>query len=99
MSAPDRDLITTADAEADLLSIVLYGVQTWDRERSLEYVTAITKVFDLIHFPELGRRVANLGERMRFIRVRDHIVFNEHDERAVTILRILHGRMEPEFHL
>lgn len=97
MSAPKLILVTTTDADADLESIALYGMEMWDRERTLSYVTEIAKVLDsLARFPRLGRRGDDIGENVRLIRVRDHVVYYEHDAQAVTILRILHLRMNPE---
>lgn len=93
MSVPERSLVTTADADADLASIALYGIQTWDREQALRYVTEISAVFDsLTRFPRLGRPV---DTKVRSIPVRDHLVYYEADEQSVTILRVLHRRRDP----
>lgn len=97
MCAPERQLVTSADADADLLSIALSGVDTWGREQALRYLREIAAVFDsLARFPDLGRRGDALGENVRFIRARDHVVYYEYDEQVVTILHVLHARMNPE---
>lgn len=97
MSSHRVDVITTPEADDDLRSIALYGIDQWGHDRALDYTTEIAKVLNaLSRFPAMGRRVEDAGDaNLRFVRARDHVVYYETDERAVTVLRILHKRMSP----
>jgi toxin ParE1/3/4 len=100
MSARRRRLILTGPAQDDIRALVNLGVTTWGDERSARYHADLADVLaSLTSFPELGRPQVDKRAGIRSIAVNQHVVYYRHDEHTVTILRVLHGRMDATRHL
>ena len=97
MPAPRRALILTNPARDDLQSVAMFGAIAWGDETSSHYHAAIEEVFtSLLHFPELGRVWSDADPGVRFMAVGEHVIYYKADDDAITIIRILHRRMDPE---
>jgi toxin ParE1/3/4 len=95
MSAPNPQVVVTPDARADLTSIALYTAERWgDRQRDVYIERIVTAMYDLVRLPGRGRLSEDLGSGIRACAVEQHIVYYLASDREVTILRVLHSRMD-----
>ncbi len=94
MSARNSPVVTP-EAQADLTSIALYTAERWgNRQRDAYIERIVSAIYDLPRFPGRGRLRADLGDGVRAYPVEQHVVYYRADDQAVTILRILHSRMD-----
>lgn len=97
MSSPDRQLVISPDADQDLSDALLYSQQRWGRSRRTAYEADLFSAMrTLTRFPHLGRSRADILPNLRSHPVGEHVILYEVDEQTVTILRILHARMDIE---
>ena len=95
MSAPDLHVEFTVDAQADLTSIAFYTAERWGtRQRDAYIERIVTATHDLPQFPGRGRIREDLGEAVRALPVEQHVIYYRATDQAVTILRVLHSRMD-----
>jgi len=92
-------LIVTPEAEADITEILDYlrtkaGPSIAETYRS-RFLSAFRR---LKAFPNSGSRRAEIDETVRIAVVYPYIIFHEvnPDGSSLTVLRVLHGRMEVE---
>jgi len=87
-------------AEADLAKIADYTIETFGIEQARRYRDAFETCFgNLAKNPHLGRSAERLAPGLRRWEHGSHLVFYVEDERGVTIVRILHARMDAPRHL
>lgn len=48
----------------------------------------------LVQFPDLGERRDDLSKGLRGLSIEQHIIFCRVDDRAITVMRILHVKMD-----
>ena len=85
-------------AEADLLSIGVYTLRTWDEDQAIRYMDDLeTCCRMLADNPALGRACDNVRPGLRRIERGAHVVFYRKDARGILVSRI-HRRMLPERH-
>ncbi|MGH2561762.1 MAG: type II toxin-antitoxin system RelE/ParE family toxin [Thermomicrobiales bacterium] len=58
-----------------------------------------TALQEIANFPGLGRVHGALSGNVRSFPVRQHLVYYETDDSTVTILRVLHEKMDAARHL
>lgn len=86
----------STEAEADLIDIWVYSLCEWDAERADKYVDDLEAAMRLLERnPNLGRSREDLGPGYRSLTIHRHIAFYTVDESVVRIIRVLHGRIEP----
>jgi plasmid stabilization system protein ParE len=86
-------LIVTDRADLDLSDIIEYLRKKAGAEVSMRYRLDINGVFErLTMFPKSGMPRRELGRHIRISVVSPYVIFYEHQEDNVTILRILDGR-------
>ncbi len=89
-------------AADDLEGIWLYTVEHWSVEQADRYLGLILDAFDLIlHDPKAGKDHKNVREGYLAMKAGSHLVFYKRNEaeRTIEIIRVLHGRMDPESRL
>ena len=86
-------------AEADLLAIGTYTVETWDVHQAVRYLSELEACCQqLADAPSLGRPCDEIREGLRRFELGRHVVFYRQESGGILISRILHQRMLPERH-
>ncbi|WP_417480877.1 type II toxin-antitoxin system RelE/ParE family toxin [Maricaulis sp.] len=84
-------------AERDLDRIWDYSADRWDQAQADSYLRRIQAAMaGLCDFPETGRAVDDISPGYRVLSVEAHCIFYRTSTDAVEIVRILHGRMDPQ---
>lgn len=92
--APDACLIVPL-ARSDLESIWTYTATNWSPDQADRYIAGLAQVFEtLASNPEIARERTEFDPPVRVYKYRSHLVFYRVDERAVVVLRVLHGRQD-----
>lgn len=95
-----RRLEFTEDAQLDLRSLLRYTNRTWGPEQRDRYADRMTRTIDeLLAHPHLGPARDDIAPGLRSLRVGQHIIFYRLIDPTISIVRILHARMNPEQHL
>lgn len=82
------------EADADLVEILRYGIETHGRPTAEAYLKAIDHAFDrLADFPELGM-LRDVIPPLHCLPCREHRIFYLYDGASVLIVRVLHKRMD-----
>lgn len=90
----------SALAEADLIGIWRYTAERWGSEQADVHLDGLEAAFRrLAAQPALGARRDAVREGYRVLFVADHAVYYRVTATAVQVIRVLHGRMDPERHL
>jgi len=85
----------TEDAERDVWSILQYSLESWGQKQSDRYQQKLEKGFQtLSENPRIGREKENGFLGCRCFQVEQHIIFYKIDSNSVTVIRILHERMD-----
>ncbi len=93
-------LIIAPAAKNDLRDIYQYGLQHWGQKQSENYLSAIKQQFwKLTQQPLMGRERPELWPDLRAFPVKSHTVFYRVSANAIDIIRVLHGRQDPQRHL
>ena len=93
-------IVVSPRAREDIRRIASYTFEKWGDAQMARYVDALhTRFGEFALFPRLGRSRSELGPGYRSIVQGSHIVFYRSTERDLIIVRILHGRMDPDRHL
>jgi toxin ParE1/3/4 len=86
-------------AEADLMNIARYTLETWGEDQATQYVDDMeTCCRRLADNPALGRACDHVRSGLRRMEHGRHVVFYRQDGSGILISRILHQRMLPERH-
>jgi len=93
-------LFLSPEAISDLSSILAYSVEQWGRDQAQRYVDEILDGLEkLIVFPQLGTPHDGIRPGYRAILVQHHKAYYQVHTDTVTIIRILHERMDPAANL
>lgn len=93
-------IVISPRAEADIVDIAGYTLETWGERQMSLYVDGLQARFAaLANFPDTGRPRDELKRGYRSIVQGSHIVFYRTTARDLVIVRVLHVRMSPERHL
>ena len=86
-------------AQSDLKEIYRYTLEHWGIKQAQDYLTHIKQTFKvLLSNPDLGRERNELGQNVRAMSCQKHIIFYRHIKTELQIIRVLHGRQDPERH-
>jgi toxin ParE1/3/4 len=100
MSAPERRLVVTARARADLQGILRYTTQQWGKRQRGIYKAKLTAAMNqLTRHPHMGEARDDIPAGMRAKAVEQHVIFYRADDEAITVIRILHRKMDAPTHL
>lgn len=84
-------------AEADLLDIATYTLQTWGQDQAIRYVDDLEACCQrLAGNPELGRACDQVRPGLRRMEHGRHVLFYRIEAKGILVSRILHQRMLPE---
>jgi toxin ParE1/3/4 len=87
-------------AESDLIGIWQYGFEQWGEVQADKYLDELDSVIQsLPRNPELGIKRDYVHDGYRVLFVASHAVYYTVTPRTIHIIRVLHGRMDPERHL
>lgn len=89
----------SAAAEADLNNISDYTTQNWGVEQAFKYIDGLEdRVKSLAEHPAIGRPCNNLYKGLRAFPYGSHHLYYVEDKSGITIVRVLHERMNPAAH-
>ena len=95
-----RAIIYKPRARRDLAGIWSYSAETWSAKRADEYIDAFDSAMSLINeFPSIARDASQIKPGLLRYEVGSHVIYFRVDKSSLTVLRILHDRMEPKRHL
>jgi toxin ParE1/3/4 len=87
-------------AEDDLVEIGLYTREHWGAQKEVRYLSDLGAAFvQLVEDPRLGQPCDDIRKGLLRFRHRSHVIFFRRSPEAVQIIRVLHERMLPQFHL
>ena len=96
----DYWLIISPVAQDDLRNIYQFGLRNWGANQSLRYLEHLKERFwALIEQPLIGIERPELLSEMRSFPVEIHVVFYQVRSRQIEIIRVLHGRQDPNRHI
>jgi len=100
MSSPDRPVVLTDEAQRDLRGIAARGRDDWGVEAAARHHAAILRQLELLgSFPLLGRIADDLAGGVREIGVPPHRAYYRVETDVISVLRILHERMDAPRHM
>lgn len=93
----------SARAEADLADIWVYSAEQWGVDQADRYIDALLSRFVwLSDHPSLWRPRADIAAGLHSYPHQRHMIYFRMSDTAgaaIEIVRMLHGRMEPDAHL
>lgn len=88
-----RGYRVSKDAERDLLSIFLGGLEQYGLRRAERYREALKRKFEMLaEFPDLTHTRPEWPASVRAIAFGSHVILYEQVDAGIVILRIRHGR-------
>jgi toxin ParE1/3/4 len=98
MSKPKLTL--SPAAKSDLTNIYRYGLTVWSAAQSFSYLTKLkSEIWRLVDYPMMGVDRSTLSPNLRSLSVGSHILFYRFERDTVELVRVLHGRQDPEKNL
>jgi toxin ParE1/3/4 len=95
-----HQLVIAPAAKSDLKDIYQYGLRQWGQEKSESYLSTINKQFWLLtQQPYMGTERPELLPHARSLPIESHTLFYRVIANRVEIIRVLHGRQDPQRHL
>ena len=90
----------TEQAENDLQSITDSTLENWGSRRADSYLEGLEALAqNLADFPDLGVKRSNLVTGLISFPYLSHTLFYLKQPHGITVIRILHTRMDPQRHL
>lgn len=84
-------------AEADLLGIGAYTLQTWGENQAIRYIDDLETCCQMLaDNPALGRKCDDIRPGLRRMECGRHVVFYRQEAGGILVSRLLHQRMLPE---
>lgn len=94
-----HQLVIAPAAKNDLKEIYQYGLRLWGQAQSESYLSTIKNQFWLLtQQPLTGTQRPELLPDVRSIPINSHTLFYRVTTR-VEVIRVLHGRQDPQRHL
>ena len=95
-----HQLFIAPAAAADLKEIYQYGLRQWGQTQSESYLEKLKiQLWSLTEQPLMGTERPELLAGMRSLPIERHILFYRVNATRVEIVRVLHGRQDPQRHL
>lgn len=89
-----------AKAEEDLKNIWLYSFETWGEQQADWYYDELVKGMNLLaRNPDLGTACDDIRTGYRSFKIKRHVVFYKITPTFLSIVRVLHERMDSQHHL
>ncbi len=87
-------------AEHDLKDIIDYSLQQWGESQTLAYLDGVGARGQLLaDNPDLGIKREAISEGLLSFPYENHILYYVKQPHGITIVRVLHQRMDPMKHL
>ena len=87
-------------AESDLIDVWRYSFEQWGEALADKYLDELdSDIRKLADNPEIGAKRDYVREGYRMLFVGSHGVYYTVTPDTVHIIRVLHGRMDPDMHL
>lgn len=97
---PPHQLVIAPAAKADLKEIYQYGLRQWGKSQSNSYLENLKDHFwSLAEQPLIGVERPELLPGARSLQIESHALFYRVTTDTVEIIRVLHGRQDPQRHL
>ena len=97
---PTHQLVIAPAAKNDLKDIYQYGLRQWGQTQSDSYLTTIKdKFWSLTEQPLMGIERPELLPDIRSLPIQSHTLFYRASGNRIEIIRVLHGRQDPQRHL
>lgn len=97
MPAQALNIVIAPAAKTDLREIYQYGLRRWGQAQSDSYLETIKNQFCLLsEQPLIGTGRSELLPGTRSLPIESHTLFNRVTAETVEIIRILHGRQDPQ---
>lgn len=97
---PTYQLVIAPAAKSDLKGIYQYGLHRWGESQSDKYLNNFKEQFLVLsEQPLIGTARPDLLLDMRTLPIQSHVVFYRVSANSVEIVRILHGRQDPNRHM
>lgn len=97
---PVQQLVIAPLARDDLKNIYQYGRRQWGKARSDGYMAILQEqLWSLTEQPFMGIERPELLPDVRSLAIQSHTVFYRVVAKRIEIIRVLHGRQDPERHL
>ncbi|WP_415918950.1 type II toxin-antitoxin system RelE/ParE family toxin [Tateyamaria sp. SN6-1] len=88
-----RQVVLRPAAEADLIAIWTYTVETWSVGQAEAYLRDLDQMFAMLSdFPEMARLRTEFTPPVRLHAFRKHVIIYLEDETHVDVIRVVHGR-------
>jgi toxin ParE1/3/4 len=95
MSETNRGIYRSPEAQEDLLDIWRFGANEWSPEQADRHLRDIDDMCDRLYDdPKLGHIRDDLIPGLRSMYVQPHLVFYRISAGTVTIVRVLHERLD-----
>ncbi len=95
-----HQLVIAPAAKNDLKDIYQYGLRQWGQAQSESYLSTIKNRFWLLpQQPLMGTERPELLPDTRSLPIESHTLFYRVTANRVEIIRVLHGRQDPQRHL
>ncbi len=93
-------LVISPVAQDDLKKIYQYSVSNRGTTRASSYLDQLKNHFwSLTEYPEVGIERDELLFSLRSFSVESHVIFYRINNRKIEIVRVLHGRQDPQLHI
>jgi len=93
-------LVITPIAKHDLKRIYDYGISNWGTRRASSYLDNLKeRLWSLTEQPKMGVEREELWPNMRSFLVDSHVVFYRLQQSQIEVVRVLHGRQDPQRHI
>lgn len=93
-------LIITEEAELDLADIAVYTEEKWGVAQQAKYLQRLEeRIFHLGENPSLGKNRDDIKQGYVSYSEGKHVIFYVYDDSNLTVLSVLHERMDFERHL
>lgn len=87
-------------SEADLEAIVRYTLDNWGAKQASSYIDGLEiRAQSLADGPNIGKSYGDLATGLRGFVYQSHVIYYLEAEHGITIVRVLHQRMNPTLHL
>jgi toxin ParE1/3/4 len=87
-------------AEADLEIIIGYTLDNWGAKQATSYIDGLEKrAQSLADAPNLGKDYGDLAIGLRGFVYQSHVIYYLEAKHGITIVRVLHQRIDPALHL
>jgi len=93
------DPVVLERAEEDIYQLIAHGIRAFGAEAARVYAAALrNRILWLCEHPGAGPVHGQLAGSVRSFRQGSHRIYYRHDTRSLTVIRILHLRMDAGRH-